>query len=162
MRYWLTTHYPKLVDGSEQYPLRVWLQDGKESVGATLRKGDRVLIYEGKTGPSRFVTGPSGLKRKVASAVGRQGIIAIAEATGSFSKDSSFEVFEYGDGVKRWWCWHAPLTLLRGNGYVPLSEVNRVFGYSPNCVLRGFGTKSSGLKEITASQFAELERLFLA
>lgn len=160
MRYWLTTHYPQLEDSSERYPLRVWLQDGKESVGAPLRKGDKVLIYEGKTGPSRFVVDELGRERKVASAIGKQGIIAIAEATDSFHKDSNFEVFEYGDGVKRWWCWHAPLILRRGDGFVPLSEVNRVLGYKPNCVLRGFGTKSSGLKELTFAQYSAFENLF--
>lgn len=160
MRYWLTTHYPQLEDSSERYPLRVWLQDGKESVGATLRNGDKVLIYEGKKGPARFVTGASGVRRKVASATGRQGIICIAEAAGPFGKDPTFEVFEYGDGIKRWWCWHAPLTLLRSDGYVPLSEVNRVLDYKPGCVLRGFGSKSSGLKEISQAQFEAFEKLF--
>lgn len=162
MRYWLTTHYPPLEDGSERFPLRVWLQDGKESVGASMREGDRVLIYEGKTGPSRYVVTPAGRKKKIQSAVGHQGIIKIAEVKERLRQDATFPVFEYGDGKKRWWCWHAHLTLLRNDGYVPLSDVNRVLDYSPNCVLFGFGTKSSGLKEITTSQYAEFERLFSA
>ena len=48
----------------------------------------------------------------------------------------------------------------RNDGFVPLSEVNRVLGFREGCVLRGFGTDHSGLKEITASQFAEFEQLF--
>ncbi len=161
MRYWLTVHWPRLEDASVQYPLRVWLQDGKESVGAELAAGDHVLVYETKYGPARRLASASGIKREVSSAIGRQGIVAVAKATGPFAQDKSFEKFEYGDGSQRWWCWHAPLTLLE-RGDVPLVQVNRVLGYSPKYVFRGFGAHHSGLKQITREQYSSLETLFLS
>ena len=86
MRYWLTIHYPKVEDGSDHYPLRVWLQDGTEAAGAKLATGDLVLVYETKGGPARWVRSANGVMRKVPVKSGRQGIISIARATGSFKR----------------------------------------------------------------------------
>ena len=160
MKYWLTTHWPPIPQDKVQYPLRVWIEDGKESVGRSLATGDRVLVYETKYGPPRRVTGVSGSARKVASIPGRQGIVSATIATGALAKDASFEKFIYDDGSQRWWCWHAPLQATLTKGLVPRMEVNRVLGYKPGYVFRGFGARGSGLKEITKTQYSELVELY--
>ncbi len=160
MKYWLTVHWPQLQDRSVRYPLRVWLQDGTQSAGNGLDAGDRVLIYETKFGPTRLLPGVGGIKREAPSLVGRQGIIIIAEAIGPLTQDLSFEKIEYADGSQRWWCWHAPLRALAEDGFVPRTEVNRVLGYSPNYLFRGFGTFNSGLKELTALEYSALVEVY--
>lgn len=162
MKYWLTTHYPQLEDSSLRYPLRVWLQDGKESVGAKLSSDDYVLIYEFKGGRARWITAENGGRRKVPLLPGREGIIAIAKATGPIVQDRLFEKFEYSDGTTRWWCWHSPLTLLEENGYISKPDVNQVLDHGLKNRLRSCGRLSSGLKELTEKQYVTLVNLFRA
>lgn len=160
MRYWLTVHWPKLPPHIERYPLRVWIQDGKESAGEKLSVGDRVLVYETKYGPTRRLTGTDGTTREVASPIGKHGIVAVAEATSALVKNHSFEKFKYAEGSERWWCWHASLIPLHEYGYVPRTEVNRVLGYGPKYQFRGFGAQHSGLKEIAKEEYEALLEIF--
>ena len=52
MNYWMTTHWPP--DESEDLetfiPQGIWLPNGREQAGADIEIGDRVLIYQSKTG----------------------------------------------------------------------------------------------------------------
>jgi hypothetical protein len=52
------------------------------------------------------------------------------------------------------------MELLSRSGFVPRLQLNRVLGYKDGCRLRGFGDRHSGLKRITAEEYARLAALF--
>src|SRR5207244_768 len=92
---------------------------------------------------------------------GRSGIVTVADVNSSFTKvDSSEAQQRYTDGSKKNWAWKAETRNHISSGFVPLNEVNRVLGYKSGSVLRGFGDLNSGLKEIDASTYHELLRIF--
>jgi hypothetical protein len=153
--------YSSVFETAFSYPLRVWIEDGKEAAGRGLAQGDYVLVYQTKFGPARRLADKTGTKHKSPLVQGKQGIITIAQASGPLAKDPTFEKFEYANGSQRWWCWHAPLTPVHTNGYVSRSEVNEVLGYAPAYRFRGFGTLSSGLKEISHEAGLALVNLYL-
>jgi len=120
-----------------------------------------VLVYETKSGPSERHAEASGTKRKIRRVRGKQGIIMVAQVSRPIRRDSSEQPRDYDDRPLALWCWIAPLSLVEAEGFVPLAHVNRVLEYRPGSTLRGFGPKASGLKEITATQYAALVELFL-
>jgi len=161
MNYWLTTHWPPNEDVNlEDFePEGVYLPDGRQQAGADLAVGDKVLIYQSQTGRAEigYVKGKKTIFRPVQ---GKQGIIAIAEITGNLKEIPGSEPSKYVDGSEIWWRWHADTVLVSTNGFVPLHEVNRVLGYSPNYNLRAFGDYKSGLKKLDENQFFELLKIF--
>lgn len=159
MNYWITTHWPPTEDEEDSEPAGVWLPDKREQAGYDLEIGDKVLIYQSLTGrmQSRNIKGKI---HKIKSKRGKQGIIAIVEVVSNLTTSSDPGPIQYVDGSEIWWHWHAETKPISTNGYVPLSEVNRVLEYSQRYNLRGFGDYKSGLKKITEEQFHELVNLF--
>ena len=153
MRYWLTTHWPPRATG-RQYITHVYVQGGLEAAGRALAPGDKVLIYESKTGP--IITKQGASAQEIRHVTGRCGIVAVAEATTPLLELAGSQPTTYEDGTVRDWRWRAETPWRDEAGFVPLSVVNRVMGYKAGCRLRGFGTLHSGLKELTAAQYAAL------
>ena len=161
MNYWLTTHWPPTedVDLDDFEPEGVWLRDGKQQAGTELAVGDEVLIYQTQTGRAEigYVRGEETVFYPTQ---GKQGIIAIAEITGNLKEIPGSRPSKYVDGSEIWWRWHADTETISTNGFVPLREVNRVLGYSPDYALRGLGSYNSGLKKLDEAQFFELVKIF--
>ncbi|NQT74275.1 MAG: DUF91 domain-containing protein [Chloroflexi bacterium] len=161
MHYWMTTHWPPTedVDLDDFEPEGIYLPDGREQAGNDIKIGDIVLIYQSRTGRAEkaYIKGE---KVTIHCAEGRQGIIAIAEVVGNLKEIPGSEISTYVDGSNIWWRWHADTVLVSTNGFVPLSEVNRVLGYSSNNLLKGFGDYHSGLKKLEEDEFWELVRIF--
>lgn len=161
MNYWLTTHWPPRVDDDPtDVATGVWLPDGREQAGAELKKGDKVFVYQSRSGrPERRKT-IDGKEIIVHSIKGREGIIAVCEAQSEIYEYEDSEPSKYVDGSEIWWRWHAPLTTLSKSGFVSRESMNAILGYKPNFNLHGFGDLHSGLKRITKEQYTSLLELF--
>ena len=159
MRYWLTVHWPPYQDERYRFPLRVWLKSNNEWAGRDLRSGDRVLVYQTRSGPAIIHSDVDGRRQRIPCQWGHSGIIAVAEADGPIEHDPQWPVWEYEDGLKRCWACYASLTLVSSNGFVPRDQVNRILGYEPRYKMFGFGA-GAGLKEISNGQYEELVAAF--
>lgn len=161
MNYWLTTHWPPRIDDDpNDIANGVWLPDGRESAGSDLKKGDKVLIYQARTGRPEIRKRLDGSEFIVPSIKGKEGIIAVCEAECEIFENEGSEPTKYVDGSEIWWRWHALLTLLSKSGFVPRERMNAILGYKPDYNLRGFGDLHSGLKKITEEQFNGLLTIF--
>ncbi len=158
MSYWIEAHYPPLA-GDTKIEYGIWIQDGKQRFAGDLAKGDYVLIYQSKKGKNVIREELNG-KRVVRSQVGREGLIAITEVTGTLYKDDNIRETTYTDGVVKRWCWRAPTKVIHTNGYVHRRDVNSVIGYDTNYTWFGFGKGHAGIIRISEEQFNELVRMF--
>jgi len=160
MNYWLTTHWPPVLDSTDKTPSGIYVQNGKEKAGEDLLPGDKVLIYQSLKGRDIIRRTADGIKKRVKSRLGRKGIVVIAEATEKLTDDPESIKTEYWGGETRWWRWYAETRVISENGFVPLKDVNRVLGYKENNVLHGFGDRKSGLKKITEAEYNEFIDIF--
>jgi len=161
MNYWMTTHWPPSAgeDVGRFFPEGVWLPDGREQAGADLEIGDMVLVYESRTGRSEIMN-IKGKKMVVHPAQGRQAIVAIAEVTGDLEELQDSSPSKYTTGESIWWRWKADTSPVSTNGLVPRLTVNRILGYKPGNLLRGFGDRKSGLKKLDEQTYYELVKEF--
>ncbi|MFC2021636.1 hypothetical protein ACFLTR_00250 [Chloroflexota bacterium] len=161
MNYWMTTHWPpnEKEDLENFVPSGIWLPDGREQAGADIEIGDRVLIYQSKTGRPEIkdIKGKRVVLRPVQ---GKESIIAIAEVTGDLEKLRDSIPTKYTFGKDIWWRWHADTQPISMNGFVPRLKVNQILGYKQGNTLRGFGDYKSGLKKLDEDEYKELVRVF--
>lgn len=161
MNYWLTTHWPPRFDADPNDNSNgVWLPDGREAAGADFKKGDKVFIYQSRSGRPEILKRIDGSEYTVWSIEGKEGIIAVCEADSEIFEDAGAEPSKYTDGSEIWWRWYAPLTLLSKSGFVPRQRINEVLGYKTDYNFRGFGDLHSGLKKISEEQFNDLLTIF--
>lgn len=161
LNYWLTTHWPPRVDDDpNDIATGVWLPDGREQAGAELRKGDKIFVYQSRSGRPERGKAIDGKEIIVHSIEGREGIIAVCEAQSEIYEYEDSEPSKYVDGSKIWWRWHTPLITLSKSGFVSRESMNAILGYKSNFNLHGFGDLHSGLKKINKDQFTNLLKLF--
>jgi RecB family endonuclease NucS len=157
----MTTHWPPTgdVDPETFIPQGVWLPDGREQAGADIETGDRVLIYQSKTGRPEI----KNIKRKrvvLRPVQGKEAIIAIAEVIGDLEELRDSVPTKYTFGKDIWWRWHADTRPISMNGFVPRIQVTQILGYKPGYTLRAFGDYKSGLKKLDEDEYNELVRAF--
>ena len=161
MNFWLTTHWPPRIDDDpNDIANGVWLPEGRETAGSDLKEGDKVLVYQARSGRPEIRKKIDGTEYVVPSIEGKEGIIAVCEAQCEIYEYEGSEPTKYVDGSEIWWRWHAPLTLLSRSGFVKRERMNAVLGYKSNFNLHGFGDLHSGLKKITEDQFNNLVTIF--
>lgn len=159
MNYWMTTHWPP--PESEQDEPGVWLPDGRESAGRDLTNGDRVLIYQARSGPVELLRTPDGGEKRIRRGRGVEGIIAITMVNGPLLANGRPDPTSYlGRHEPIWWRWFAPVEVLTRTGFVPRAEVNRALGYVPEWNLHGFGDRHSGLKRLSEQEYQTLADQF--
>jgi len=162
MNYWMTTHWPPngVVDLDDFQPEGVYLPSDRVQAGADIEVGDKVLIYQSKTGRPE-IRNIKGELITLRPSVGKEGIIAIVEIVGELMEIPDSRPTKYADGSEVWWRWHADTELISTNGFVPRADVNRVLNYKPNNTLRAFGDYKSGLKKLEdKDKFFELVQIF--
>ena len=161
MKFWLTTHWPpRINEDPNNIADGIWLPEGRESAGKDLKQGDRVIVYQARSGRTEIRKRIDGTEFSLPTIEGREGVIAICEVQSEISESLGSEPSKYADGSEIWWRWYAPLVILSKSGFVPRKRMNTVLGYKPNFCLRGFGDFHSGLKEITREQFDSLKEIF--
>lgn len=161
MNYWMTTQWPpnRDEDLNTYVPRGIWLPNGREQAGADIEIGDRVLIYQSKTGRSE-IQNVKGRQVIFRPGQGREGIIAITEISGEFMARQDSKPSKYTRGPDIWWRWNADTQPISMNGFVPREKVNKVLGYKKDNPFRGFGDLKSGLKKLTKGQYDELVGVF--
>ena len=163
MNYWLTTHCPPCEDEDAYFVAPgVWIPDKREAAGADLARGDYVFIYHPRSGRTLIEPLADGTTRHRRCQVGREGIVAVAEALDSVHALVDSIPEHYTDGTETWWRWHAPLKRLSTSGFVPRTAILNVLGYKSTYNFRGFGDHHSGLKKLTEEEFRALRELFAA
>lgn len=160
MHFWITTHWPRRKGDTRPLGNGVYLAHDKGEVGRDLRAGDLVLVYQAQTGRTLVRTELDGTTHRVPCENGRGGIVAIGRALSTMYRDEGSEMERYTDGTAIHWAWKAPLNVLSTSGFVAREELNRILGYKPDYVLRGFGDASSGLKKIDEVTYNEIEAAF--
>jgi hypothetical protein len=162
IRYWFTTHWPLTNEHKGEHHRNVYLQSGRQSVAQNMSPGDKVLIYESKTGPTIVEEFADGTRRRIAQGNGRSGIVTVAEIAEPLSRRPGSEgVAKYADGTEMNWAWKATTRHHVSNGFVAKPEVLRVLEYAPSYAMRGIGPMNSGLREISQSQYEDLLRMFV-
>jgi hypothetical protein len=139
---------------------RLSLAAGREAAGLELEPGDLILFYQPKSGRAVRQSDADGRESWVPTVAGRQGLAAVAEIEGRATRDAQIGKTEYVDGTELCWCWHAPVNAFSTDGYVPLSDVNRILGFKPAYNFGGFAYRNSGLREIKAGQYWALVEIF--
>jgi hypothetical protein len=161
LRYWITTHWPLYRRNRSPHHDGVYLQEGTQEAGRELHEWDKVLIYESRGGKTRVETLVDGTTRPIESNPGRAGIVTVADISSSLTKVNPAQAIQtYTDGTTKNWAWEAKTKNHISSGFVPLAAVNRALGYAPGSVLRGFGDRNSGLKEIDKATYDTLVQLF--
>ncbi|HYE21807.1 MAG TPA: hypothetical protein VEA69_25430 [Tepidisphaeraceae bacterium] len=161
MNFWLTTHWPNLLDSTDAHHRDIYLQDGKERYGVEIDDDDKVLFYESKSGDAPLVKGADGRERLVRRKRGAEGIVTVADVAGPLEERAKAEAIEkYRGGKTRYWRWKAPTKNEFSNGFVSRADLLRVTDQSPNYNMFGYGDGHSGLKKITADQYEELLAIF--
>ena len=158
----MTTHWPHRVytDKNEVHE-GVHIPDGRETSVSGMNKGDLVFIYESKTGRSEVETTIDGEKNIIRRHRGREGIVVLAEIVTKPYKDEDSEPTKYIDDTEIWWRFYADTKTINSHGFIPREKVNQILGYAKDYHYRGFGTKHSGVKEITQQQYRDLLKYFL-
>lgn len=160
MRYWLTTHWPPHEQQPEDEVGGIYLEEGKQVVGANIAPGDLVFIYQSLTGPTELRQQADGSTIRLRPWRGRGGIVSLECVTSKIMQDEDPTQTEYTDRRPMVWSWSASTRTLNSSGFVPKTDVNRVLEYKHGNRLHGFGTKRSGLMEISERQFEELVEIF--
>src|SRR4051794_36838058 len=116
MNYWLTTHWPPLIDEeATQVGKRagvVWLKEGHEAAGQDLRSGDLVAIYEFKGGPPEKKRTASGLDDTRHRQQGREAVVAVARVVSELLADPDRPPEEYQGRKPIRWLWCAEAVIL--------------------------------------------------
>ena len=161
MNFWMTTHWPPNENEDLQnfVPRGIWLPNGREQAGADIEIGDRVLIYQSKTGRPE-IKNIKGKKVVLRPIQGKEGIIAVAEVIGDLEELQDSIPAKYTSGSDIWWRWYADTQPISMNGFVPRLKVNQILGYKPDNTLRGFGDFKSGLKKLDEHKYDELVLAF--
>jgi hypothetical protein len=162
MHYWITTHWPLCVDEPGEVAAGVWLPHDRPEVGAALRPGDLVLIYQAQGGRTIVRTSIDGARVDVPRKIGKGGIVAIGRVRDVLHRLADSQPEEYTNGTSVHWAWFAPLDLVSTSGFVSRAALNGILGYAENYVLRGFGDRKSGLKKIDRPTYERIAAAFTA
>jgi len=157
----MTTHWPHRVnDDKNGVHDGVHIPNGRETSVSDMDKGDLVFIYESKTGRAEveIIKGEKNITR---CHIGREGIVVLAEIITKPYKDEDSEPTKYIDNTEIWWRFYAKTKNINSHGFISREKVNEILGYDKDYHYRGFGTKRSGVKEITRLQYQELLKYFL-
>lgn len=160
MKYWLSAQAPPLEGSPDRQFDCIPLAAGREAAGLELAPGDLVLVYQSKSGRAVRRRDADEAEDWVQTVAGRQGISAVAEVQARVTHDPQIGQTTYADGTELRWCWRAPIEAFSTDGYVPLADVNRILGFKPTYNFGGFAYRSSGLREIDASQYWALVEVF--
>lgn len=161
MNYWITTHWPpRKGDNPERIGSGVWLPDGRENAGVDFQRGDKVLIYESRSGRTEVRTLPDGRKEKVPCQKGKEGIIAICEAKNKIRKKDNINSTKYANGTEITWCWHAKINLISRSGFLSRKKTNEILEYKKDYNYHGFGDLHSGLKKISKKTYDQIVKSF--
>lgn len=161
-RYWLTTHWPRDEDDPQEQHPDVWVQEGKERVWASMAPGDRVFIYESRSGDPEYAVAPTGDRRLIARREGREAVIALFEVGQVLIDPPEIREVAYASGKVRRWRHVARGRFITTAGRIERRQLNGILGFDEGYVLRGFGDDHSGLKEISFDQFGALLEAFRA
>lgn len=162
---WLTIQWParrdargRAPEGFPDEPEGVWIQREHAEVAHRIQAGDRVFVYETRTGPSLRQAGI------VYSCVrGRQGIVAVGVVGRLEPPNDDVQHYTTGRRRRRQWSFgggfasHVDL-----QGFVPRWRLNRILGYSRNYVYLGFGESRSGTGELSRQEAKAIQREFEA
>jgi hypothetical protein len=159
MRYWLTTHWPRFKDQPDSIPDGIYLADGRQSAGDDVASGDRVLIYQFKSGRSVLTIDTRGNERSRTRRRGAGGVIVVAEVTTRVEADPLSRPESYSDGTTIHWKWKAETRVLLRNGFVSKADINRIV-FSENHPIRAIGKQKSGLKELSRDEFEAIVSAF--
>jgi hypothetical protein len=165
-KFWVTAQWPDLKGNNDPHHWNIYLQDGKEDIGKNIEVGDRVMIYESQSGPSKWVRDVNGTPKLIKRKIGKQGIVTVAKVVRPLEKRDSKEAIEtYGSGETKDWRWFAETAEPRSSGYISRIDMLRVFQKrKPKTKLtynlRGFGPRQSGLKQIYADEYEALLEIF--
>jgi hypothetical protein len=160
MNYWITTQWP--LDINQPREWAVWLpDDGRQEAGRELRAGDRVLVYESRSGRCKLVRQPDGSTRRIPRTTGKTAVIGIIQLTEALVEVPGARCQEYDDGSSIRWGYRARGRLCMSDGLVPRVVVNRTLGYKPAYNFHGFGDRHSGLKKLTLAEYGALEAALL-
>lgn len=160
MNYWITTHWPPRQGEPDEVSPGISLPEGRHTAGNDIAPGDLVLIYQSKTGRVLLRKRPDGMVSRVASRLGRGGLVCVARVTGALSIVSDSSPEHYGDGTSLWWRYYAPAEALSRSGFVPRSELAVLLGYKSGNTFHGFGDQHSGLKRISEDQYTNIVERF--
>lgn len=147
-RYWMTTKWPnyKGKDDIGAPHEGVWGQEHAKPVLERCKVGDTVFIYEAATGPIRIEG-----DEKVKPYRGKMGIVDVVKVSSAIKENLDTDY--YANRAPLWWRYYRETEAVKHlDTPIPLAKVNEVLVYSPNCVLRSFGERHSGLKELTVAQ----------
>ena len=161
MRYWVTTHWPR-DEGDDSPQEGVYLKDEDREAGQDLGIGDRVVIYESKSGKRRMRTEP-GTAGKIAvrCRAGAGAVVVIVEVIGDLGTNPRATPTEYDNGKVRFWRWYAPTKVVNKSGFVTRQRLTELLGYEPGFPYRGLGTKHSGLKQIDKDTYEAIVTEFV-
>lgn len=157
MNYWLTTHWPRPKGTPESKPYAdVYVKDGQWHVIERLAPGDLVFIYESQSGSLPVRLNPNNML----SARGRAGIVALVRVIESAAQpqDSVRELYDNGEIL--WWRFRAPTETVNSGGFIPRAQFLPLIGYKPSWNLHGFGDNHSGVKRLSADEFAAIRELY--
>lgn len=159
-RYWITTQWPASVDQRAR-KRRVYLPDDRAAAGEKFAKGDRIIMYESRTGRRRIGSTVQGTSQgAIPRNVGREGVVEILEAQSSFVKDRRIPRERYSDGTSIWWCWYADVEVVNRSGFVSRKRLNQLLGHKPGNRFRAYGTLHSGLKQIDETTYRAIVDAF--
>ena len=160
---WLTIQWPPRRDrgneppeGFDDEPNGLWIQREHGPVADLVRAGDRVFVYETRTGPALRQDG------RVYSCVrGRQGVIAVGHV--GRVRQQTVDLQEYATGTRsvRRWSFRAPFKNgLDMEGFVPRRKLNHLLGYKARYLFRGFGLDRSGTGRLSPESASGIQREF--
>jgi len=163
LKYWLTTHWPHLRTKRQDAPHDgVWVADDKRDVIAPMKVGDLVWIYESQSGRDIVQEKADGERQLLKRHRGRGGVVTLCEISATPEEDPDSQIEKYANGTSIWWRWHAETRTANSAGFVSREDLNRLLGYMSTNPLRGFGTRNSGLMEISPEIYAGILVAFRA
>ena len=154
MRYWLTTQWP--VHEGHQKPHGVWIRLRHQDVAIKMRRDDLVAVYESRGGPT--LIDDDGTRRHCTG--GPMAVVYYGRVV-KCPTGEDVEQLNYVERAPVDWVYYAELTVLSPPRLLfPREDLCDILGYSTRYYFRGFGTRHSGLRKITETQFAAIQRGF--
>ena len=161
MNYWITTHWPpRIGNDPESIGVGVWLPDDRKEAGNDFQPGDKILIYQSRSGRPEVRTLPNGSKTTINCVKGKEGFVAICQALSKVYKLENIKPTKYNDGTEICWCWFAEIKIISKSGFLSREDANKILGYKSGFNYRGFGDLHSGLKKISGRQYEDLIESF--
>ncbi len=163
MKYWLTTHWPPLVDEKNRFSnTGAWVPDKKQAVLDEMQPGDMLFIYEAKSGRTIVKRTADGKLHRIPRKPGQQGVVALAKITTAPANLVGSLPDTYADGSQIWWRCKADGRVINSKGFIHRRDLARILGYSEQYPFRGFGNQNSGVKRLSLGEYEAIHSAFLA